>query len=62
MMTNKMMFGSLVAMAMVQALVRCPRGCFSYDKKAPIHSGKKPFLADHVYIGLWNEPKMAGWR
>ena len=68
MMTNIMMFWSLVAMATVQALVRCPRGCFSYNDNwekftsSPIHSGKKPFFADHAYIGLCNEPKMAGWR
>ena len=60
-----MMFGSLVAMAMVQALARCPRWCFSYNDNwgnTPIHSGKKPFFADLVYIGLCNEPKVAGWR
>ena len=64
-MTNITMFGSLAAMATVQALVRCPRGCFSYSdnwEKVPILSGQKPFFADHVYIGLCNEPKMAGWH
>ena len=59
-MTNTMMFGSLVAMATVQALVRGPRGCFSYNnncEKTPSHSGKKTFFTDHVYNGLCNELK-----
>ena len=50
MMTNIMMFGSLVAMETVPALVRCHRGRFLTaitEKKTPIHSGKKPSFAMH---------------
>ena len=42
-----MMFGCLVAMVTVQALVWCLRGCFSCignRERTLYHSGKKPFL------------------
>jgi len=64
MMTNIIMFVSLAAMATVKLWQSVPEGAFliTITEKTPIHSSKKPIFADHVYIGLSNEPKMPGWR
>ena len=72
MITNTIMSGSLVAMAMVQTFVRCPRGCFSYkhnwekkQKKTKLPRPEKKIVIispDYVYNSLEDEPKMISWN
>ena len=62
MMTNTMMFGSLVAMATVQAWVRCPEGAFLITITVKQNQVTQARNQDHAYNGLCNEPKMVGWR